>query len=262
MKKRGQLTIFIILAIVIVIVLVLFFYFRDSFFEERYDPKVELLRANVINCFNSNFAESLIIIGIQGGYLDVPEPKEIVVGYFFSFDFPYYYYEGGLNIPTIERIEREIGNFAKGSLIFCFEEYEDIEGYEFVEFSGSEVSVEINEEYVSFTPSVFMDVGYDGKTARVDFSRTPVNVISDLYGMHRIASFIAEYYKNNNEWTPFSEIVDLANKHDLYANVLDSEDGYENSIEISSRREGYYPERFIFKNKFSHDNLGEIEPLL
>lgn len=262
-QKRGQLTIFIILAIVMVVGIILFYYFNSQGFGEKtYDPKVEILRQDFLECFERSFEESLVVIGIQGGYFDVPEPKELISGYFFSFELPYYYYEGELNVPSREIIENNIRGVARDLIVYCSEGDNFSESYDSVSLTEGDVLVKIYEGYVSFTPNIFMDVSYDSKNVRVDFSKSPVIVNSDLYYMHEIANFLAEYYRYNKEWTPFSDVVSQARVYDLYASIVDSVDGYENSVEISSRKEDYFPQSFYFKNKFSHEYLREIEPLL
>jgi hypothetical protein len=107
-----------------------------------------------------------------------------------------------------------------------------------------------------------MTVGYDNKSAIVDLGQSPISISSDLFYMHEIASYVANYLKNNNEWVPYSDVVSLANNYDLYVSIVDSDDGSENIVSIESQKEGYYPSTYLVYNQFGGSGLSEIEPLL
>lgn len=253
---------FILVAIVIVIAIIIYFFFQGGLFgEERYDPKVEILRDTVLDCFENNYGTTLALIGIQGGYVSVPEPKEEVSVYYFSIDVPYYYFEGALNVPTIEIIEKELEKQLDGTLPSCFEDLNN-GSYESIKFGEASTSVEIKEDEVVFTTDVDMTVGYDEKSAIVDFKKTPISVDSDIFAMHEIAVFIAEYLKNNNEWIPYSDIVQKSREYDLYVNVVDSDDAFESNVEILSAKAEFYPSLYQFKNKYGAAGFGEVAPLL
>ena len=260
--KRGQLTLFVLIAIVVVVAILIYFYFQGSFFgEERYDPKVEVLRQGVLDCFEYNYGTSLALIGVQGGYIEVPDPKVSIPVYFFSWDIPYYYYEGNLNVPTIDVIEEQLGLSVDSGLAACFEELND-GSYESIEFGGHSTEVEIKEGEVVFTTNVDMTVGYDEKSAVVDLKKSPQSVDSDILAMHEIASFIADYLKRNNEWLPYSDIVEKSKEYDLYISVVDSEDGLGSSVEILSAKPEHYPSLYQFRNKYGAADYGEFAPLL
>lgn len=262
-EKGGQLTLFVIIAIVVVLSIIVYFYFQGDFLgEKKYDPKVEVLRQNVLDCFNNNYGTALALIGIQGGYYDVPDPKEEIIANYLSYNsLPYYYYEGELNIPTIETIENQLGLLADNSVPSCFENLNN-EDYDSIDFSEFSTDVEIKENEVIFTTNVNMNVGYDDKSAIVNFQKTPQTINSDIFNMHEIALFITEYIKNNNEWVPYSDITQKSREYNLYVNIIDSDDGTESNVEILSPKNGFYPSLYQFKNKYGVANYEDIAPLL
>jgi hypothetical protein len=74
MNKRGQLTIFIIIAILVVAGVILFFVFRDDFGNKssggvNSDP----LQIYVQECIDELLITGIQLIGIQGGYYYMPE---------------------------------------------------------------------------------------------------------------------------------------------------------------------------------------------
>lgn len=262
-EKRGQLTIFIIVGIMIVLGIVLYFYLGgDLLGEARYDTKVETLRENVLDCFKETYSSSLIFTSYQGGYLNVPEPKETISGYFFSMDIPYYYHEGELNIPTIEDLKRNLKDASNLGISVCMENVNTNNTYDSVIFGEHYTEIIIEEGEVIFTTNVNMNVGYDGKSVIVDLGKTPQPIESDLLNMHTLATFIAEFLKTDNEWMPYSDIVEKSREYDLYANILGSEDGRTSTIQIMSLKEGYSPTIYQFTNKYSFEDLSDIAPLL
>jgi len=261
-RKGGQLTLFVLVAIVIVVAILIYFYLQGSFLGgERYDPKVEVLRQTVLDCFEYSYGTSLALIGTQGGYLEVPEPREVIPVYYFSISVPYYYYEGDLNVPTIETLENQLKLSVDSSLFTCFEELNN-GSYESVEFGEFVTDVEIKENEVLFTTDVEMTVGYDEKVAVVDFKKSQQSVDSDIFAMHDISSFIVDELRADNEWLPYSDIVEKANEYDLYVSVIDSEDGSGSSVEILSAKPEHYPSLYQFKNKYGAADYGEIASLL
>jgi hypothetical protein len=260
-RKEGQLTLFVIVAIVIVAAIILYFLFRGGVFgEERYDSEVKVLRDNLQDCFTESYSSGLNFVGYQGGYINVPEPKETSFAGYFSTDTPYYYYEGELHIPTIEKIESEIESFVVYDVNYCLEEYKN--NVSDLAYSDFSVDVVINEEDVVFTNNLILTVYYNEKSVNLDFSKIPIMVPSDLNGMYEMSYFIASSLKEDNEWMPFSDIVEKSQEYNLYVNLDNSDDGYQTSVVISSPNQGYYPSQYIFNNKYSFEDLEEIAHLL
>ncbi len=77
MKKRGQVTIFVILGIVIVIIVALLLYFKTNLFlfnptAEDLNLRLDEIRQHVINCIAEVSDPPIRQIGLQGGYLSTP----------------------------------------------------------------------------------------------------------------------------------------------------------------------------------------------
>jgi len=69
MNKRGQVTIFIILAILIVASVVLFFVFRDNLgIEETKDIQSSLVVNFVEGCMDKTLNNSIYAVAANGGY--------------------------------------------------------------------------------------------------------------------------------------------------------------------------------------------------
>ena len=73
MKKRGQLTIFILIAIIIIAIVLAYFLFFKKDLSEYTNPDVEKTHVIIKDCIESNLVDSVRLIGLQGGYFTLPE---------------------------------------------------------------------------------------------------------------------------------------------------------------------------------------------
>jgi len=124
LNKKGQLTIFIILAIVIIGLIFLLFVFRDKIglsSEASIDEK-EMI-SSIEGCVSESLVDGTRLIGLQGGYLELPEK---VVELNLS-KVAYGYYLGEDNLNSKSRIENEISNYIELMLPYCFDESQFLE---------------------------------------------------------------------------------------------------------------------------------------
>jgi hypothetical protein len=158
MNKRGQLTIFIIIAILIVAIVVGFFLFRDnsaSSVPREFQP----IYNNFITCMEQDLAMGVSAMGTQGGYLNLPEYEAGTLAYPFSSrlnfvgtDIPYWYYISGNGmqknqIPTAESMQAELEDFISLKISSCgFDSYYD-EGFSLT-FGEAKPSVRIKDNEV------------------------------------------------------------------------------------------------------------------
>jgi len=167
--KRGQLTIFVMMAIVIVIVIVGYFVIEKSFnFESSVSPEVSPLYNAVMDCASDITEDSIYEIGASGGYFDLPEKVN-------SWSVPYYFYDNESLVPSLEVIEEEISKYVEQMMFFCVEEvYYNFPDYE-VESREINVDVDIRkDDKVYFSISYPYDVVkgnisyfFDGEISRV-----------------------------------------------------------------------------------------------
>lgn len=77
MEKRGQVTLFIIIAIIIIAVILIFIYSRQTVFlpttQENLNAELNKFEKNMVECLDESSKDSLELIGRQGGYIIVPE---------------------------------------------------------------------------------------------------------------------------------------------------------------------------------------------
>jgi hypothetical protein len=163
MNKKGQVTIFIILAVVIIGGVIAYFALRDgvgSSIPEDMRPVYDYY----VSCLEETASQGIALMGEQGGYVEAPE-FEAGSAYipfssqldFFGQGVPYWMYVSGNNflkeqVPTRNEMERQLGGYVSERLADCdFSDFEMM-GYD-VYIEEGVANVDINEL------SVDVDVG-------------------------------------------------------------------------------------------------------
>jgi len=118
MYKRGQVTIFIIVAIVIVASAAAILLLVQTQ-KTAESPEVKEIRNYVESCLDQVSVDAVISIGQQGGYYNLPEKSR----YFLFFPAPYYIYENDNFVPVKVVLERELGKYIENNLDFCFNDF-------------------------------------------------------------------------------------------------------------------------------------------
>lgn len=200
MKKRGQLTLIIIIGIVIlaVVVLILFLVLKGDNGEDVRQLDIETryqesqISQVLIDCLDNELIDAIMIIGIQGGYYNLPnqafrsESAEIAYGYD----------KGSNTLVSINQIEEEISEYLKTAVLLCYEEdlfFEDVE-----------VSTEITENEVIVEMTYPIEVKKDTKIVRIDRKITD-KIQVNLFDMHKTANEIIEIIKNDPEYISISK---------------------------------------------------------
>ncbi len=132
-KKRGQVTIFIIVGIILMFSVALFLYFRNISLPHEETEAVPAAYAPVHNyvrtCVDALSQRAITLIGIQGGYLELP-PKiadnpDSYLPIIPNSDvrLPYWYYQGEARAPSLQDMQRDIGNYVSKNLLGCLQNF-------------------------------------------------------------------------------------------------------------------------------------------
>jgi hypothetical protein len=130
-KKRGQVTIFIIIAIVIVASVVLFLVFRGSISVSKIPASVQPVYNSFLSCLEDKTHVGISILENQGGYIQLPafEPGNAYMPFSsqlnaFGSPIPYWYYVSGNNIqkeqvPSQADMEKSLADFIDDKITEC-----------------------------------------------------------------------------------------------------------------------------------------------
>lgn len=193
MKKRGQITVFVILAIIIVVGVVLFFAFRG---EKSGTESVEIpvfvspINVFVDSCLASVSENVVYSVGEGGGYFFPPARSN-------DEGISYLYYEGVNYFPEISIMESQIEEGIASNMILCVNNFDDFSNYEIV-YTTPEIDVEILDEniFVNMDYSISVSQGNSTYVLRNFNAEVPVRLglINRL-----LKKFLNERYYDNGE---------------------------------------------------------------
>ncbi len=203
--KRGQVTIFIILAILIVAGILLYFVISPSF-EKSISKEIQPLYDYYISCLKENTLEGIQVLGAQGGYINLPdfEPGNSYRPTSSQLDFygqpvPYWMYVSGNNLlkenkPTIHSMEYQLEDYLVGRLDDCNFDFFYEKGYD-LEIDGGDVSVTILNNKVKVVTNNLFSGYFDSESAIV--SNHEFEVKSKLGSFFKRAEEIYDYEKSD-----------------------------------------------------------------
>ncbi len=205
--KRGQLTIFIIIAILIIAVVGLFFVFRGGIQKEKpVSPESAPIKNSVQECLDDSLEDVVFRVGEGGGYYFPPKISTPLL------EVPYYIKDNKNLMPSKEQIQDEISKYVKRELFLCLgnfalfsPEYEITKG-------------EITSETIIELERVIVDVNYpltikkgDSKSKLENFnSETPVR-LGIVYDA--VAEFVNEELETNEEGICVSCLFDISKRN-------------------------------------------------
>jgi len=220
--KKGQVTIFIIVAILIIGGIVAFFVLRDNFKgESGVQEDIAPIKNFVDSCIESEIEDAVYLIGEGGGYFF--PPGESTEG-----GFTYYFYEDKNYFPSKSKIEEQLTNAIAVNIAFCVNNFEDFSSYN-VEKGIIEIETEILEEEVVFDVNFPLKITLDEEIYNLkEFGEFKVPVRLGLIH-NSIYNLIKEGYYDGEHLCLdcFAELVFVNN---LNVSFLDAGEG--NSIFI------------------------------
>jgi hypothetical protein len=119
LKKRGQVTIFVIIAILIVAGIITIFIFRDKInFKSSVVPNELLpITSEIQNCVETTLQDGAKLAGLQGGYI-IPPNNALETNFSYI---AYGYILGQNTLASKTKIESEISKYIELTLPFCFD---------------------------------------------------------------------------------------------------------------------------------------------
>jgi len=157
--KRGQVTVFAIVAVVVIGVALLVTYVSQRSIPRTEVPGQLALPSHVArvhsvldSCVSQSSGDALVVVFTRGGYVDIPRPYD--TGFF---ELSYLYDRGQSYFPSMDRFEAELGKSIAGLVSECFAG---------ASFDGLEI--------VKQDPRAVATVRDSGVSFRVDF---PVSVV-------------------------------------------------------------------------------------
>lgn len=186
--RKGQVTVFMILALVVLLAGSFFFYLSrgGSFFESDYvQPELVPIKNYVENCIKNIADDGLERMGLSGGYIQIPEkissnPNAYLSEYISSeFKIPYWWYKGIESVPPEGFMQSQLRNYVRNGLDSCINEFEPFNSTFAINDIGDPiVDVQFNEEDTTINLEYNLEVisrGSDFRASMADFRyKSPV----------------------------------------------------------------------------------------
>jgi|TARA_Y100000034_G_scaffold103017_1_gene128279 hypothetical protein len=250
--KKGQTTIFIILAIVIIIIIAVFLFLKDTtedrgrnyFVEQGLQPSINNVQNFIVDCLEINAKDAVVKIGIQGGYFNKPSN-------FFDMQWafiPYYYDQGTFLQPTQQQIETELSNYVDSNMEKCLSkiEFKNLE----LKYQPSSTKATIQPSFVRFTSKLPTIIEHEGNTVIFDLDQHPVAINSSLKEIIEVATFITNSHKENPDLMCINCITELAKERKLYVDFIAFEEDT-TLVMILENRTMEHPYIFEFLNRYA-----------
>lgn len=203
--KRGQVTLFVIVAILFVAAIVLVSFFR-GFGPFGLPSEIAPVEDQIINCIQENLENGLANLGEQGGYIIPPEfeagndyaPFTSQLNFFGSV-MPYWFYLSASGsykeqVPSIKSMEDQLEDYVAENLAFCDVEEFLQQGYVINFGEEADVKADIREGEVFVDVNWPVTIDFEGTSRRV--TSHDVNVKSKFGKLYNLAREVYDREQN------------------------------------------------------------------
>ncbi len=219
-RKRGQITFFIVLAIVVILIIV----FATGLFKlpikrDSSENRATVVKDFVNSCIDLTTKKAIKTAGLSGGVLDVSQdivPRSANNIFSNSLllrsnEVMYWYYKSAnnldiVNIPTKESIESGLNSYITENLKFCLNRFERFrfDGYK-IESGKAEANVKINDKNLDVKVEMPIVVVIGDSSIRLN--NFNVNVESNFGRLYNAATEIINSNSNYLEELTFDTIA-------------------------------------------------------
>ncbi|MCK5624712.1 hypothetical protein KAI04_02630 [Candidatus Pacearchaeota archaeon] len=235
-NRRGQVTIFIIIAVIIITGVSLFFILRESSTKNLEVPvEVSPIKNFIDLCIEESIEESISKIGIGGGYFIPPK-------YFNANGFTYYFYEGVNYFPSREDLEEELLQALFSEVELCLNNFQNFKNYD-IRRSELKIDVDLFDDQIVYNLELPLKISFDEKSYLLeDFGEHTYYVkLGSIYdGIYDLIE--NDYY--NEERVCLSCFNDMILERDLKIDLLQG--GIGSSLFVISDYNEEYNKTFEF----------------
>ncbi len=206
LSKKGQLTIFIIIAILIIAFAAGFFLVKGKLIKKGIPANIQRVETSFLSCLEDEVLTGVDVLESQGGYIELPEfePGSDFMPFSSQLNFlgnpiPYWFYVSGNiikkeQVPSREFMESELENFIENQIQNCNLENYYQEGYK-INLGVPEAEVIIREKDIKV--NLQMDIGISFGEENAVVSEHEKIVGSNLGGLYDSAKSVYEDEQNN-----------------------------------------------------------------
>ncbi|MFZ1970574.1 MAG: hypothetical protein WAU65_00085 [Candidatus Nanoarchaeia archaeon] len=202
-RKRGQVTIFIILAIFILATVAVFLIYRNSQSVTSQIPQeFQPVYNTFLSCVQSDALTGISTLESQGGYISIPpfQPGSVYMPFSSDLNFlgnpiPYWYYVSGNNIaeqqvPSEQDMQNQLAQLINQNVRNC--DFGNFTGQDFqVQMGQPTTSVTINQDQVQINLDMSLNMSRGNDTTFVRNHKVEIN--SELGNLYQTALTVYNY---------------------------------------------------------------------
>ena len=213
--KRGQVTIFLIIAILIIGAVALFFTLRGTLQgEEVYAPEVVPIANFVQECIDETSQDALYFIGLHGGYY-FPAKLSTPLG------IPYYLIDNETFFPSKEEIEIEISKYVDEALPSCTNNFTEFKNFQ-IKQGKIKTKTFIFDEEVVLNVEYPLAIKKGDSTFQIKDFETELPIRLGI--VYNTSKFIVEQQISNKGEICINCLVDFQTKNEVYINIKSDND--------------------------------------
>ena len=189
MDKRGQITIFIILAIVVIAAVGIYFAVSGNLDKVKSSSlDTRQIKGFVESCIGEIGKDAIYEVGQRGGYIFAPSLST-------EEKIPYYLYEGKNYLPSQEKLEKSLSKYIEDFLFVCLNNFEDFPDYA---ISKGKISCETDftNNSVEFNVNYPLVISKNNQTSKIENFKT-IEVSSFEQSFYSAQQIIENIVKEN-----------------------------------------------------------------
>ena len=271
MDKRGQVTLFMIIAMIILVFGVIYFYFGGQLIKEKAEieksikiPLVSLqVKTFTESCLRKILDDGIILVSKQGGYYNPPFLSTTYLGNKVA-----YFYHSQQNLaPSIGKIKSEISKYVYDNLNQCLEDFKSFkeQGLK-IEWEIKNISIEIIEGAIVLKALLPIKIVIDDAENYISDFRVTIN--KKLKTFYDIANDLVKSQEQEPNSVLIGKLIDLGllnnitydivtQGNDVIYVLIDEEPFVDDGFEFERDKELYY---FVFASKYNW-NISDKEVL-
>jgi len=263
--KRGQLTIFIIIAIVIVAIVFGYLFLSGTLSVTSIPPNIQPAYSSFLTCLEEDTNTGISVLESQGGYILLPdfEPGSTHMPFSSQLNFlgnpiPYWYYVSGNNIqksqvPTKGDMEKQLGAFIESRVRDCnLRSYYD-EGFLISMSNEPKADVNIKDNEVEVNLDLTLTIEKENDTALIKNHK--ISQSSKLGKLYDSAKTVYEEEQKNllieqelRDKGIIDLLINLLENNELKLSTLGIKDS-----NILGENLNYYLFELMSQNQFNED---------
>ncbi len=213
--KKGQVTIFFILAVVIIIIGAIILHFRSLSLEEEYvEPELVPVKGYIDGCLGNVADTGIRLLGITGGYIEIPSRIENDPRAYLSLDpggvlkNPYWWHDGISSVPSEDFIKFQLEDYITKNLKSCLDNFNAFRGeYKINELGELITTVTLTDDNVVVDVNYPLEVFYHLNKTKLELHDFKQTVPVRLKRIFELAKDIME--RENKDFFLEKKTIDL-----------------------------------------------------